>query len=121
MVRLAAPNTAQSLDCHPPHHHWGAESATGNGVVQIPLDDVAKVDLVSGASFIYREQQERYIPIKFSVRGRDLGGAVLEAQRRSPSQVQLPGGYRLEWVGRIRQSAGGHRAPGAWSYRCRSR
>ena len=43
---------------------------------------MATVQLVSGASFIYRESQERYIPIKFSVRGRDLGGAVLEAQRK---------------------------------------
>ena len=65
----------------------------------IPLTDVADVQLVSGASFIYRENQERYIPIKFSVRGRDLGSAVLEAQQKIAQQVQLPGGYRLEWVG----------------------
>ena len=61
--------------------------------------DVAKVSLVSGPSFIYRENQERYIPIKFSVRGRDLGGAVLEAQRKVAEQVPLPAGSRLEWVG----------------------
>jgi cobalt-zinc-cadmium resistance protein CzcA len=66
---------------------------------QIPLEDVADVSLVSGAAFIYREQQQRYVPIKFSVRGRDLGSAVLEAQRGVESSVQLPGGYRLEWVG----------------------
>ena len=42
---------------------------------------------------------ERYIPIKFSVRGRDLGGAVIEAQKAVAEQVVLPGGYRLEWVG----------------------
>ena len=55
---------------------------------------------MSGPSFIYREQQQRYVPIKFSVRGRDLGSAVLEAQARGrPRQVTLPGGYRLEWVG----------------------
>jgi cobalt-zinc-cadmium resistance protein CzcA len=57
------------------------------------------VQLVSGASFIYREGQERYIPIKFSVRGRDLGTAVLEAQQKVASQVLLPGGYHVEWVG----------------------
>jgi Cu/Ag efflux pump CusA len=57
------------------------------------------VRLVSGAAFIYREQQERYIPIKFSVRGRDLGSAVLEAQQKIAEQVPLPGGYHLEWVG----------------------
>jgi cobalt-zinc-cadmium resistance protein CzcA len=79
----------------------GAPSPTGSGVVQIPLTDVADVRLVSGASFIYREQQSRYIPIKFSVRGRDLGGAVLEAQDKVAREVALPGGYRLEWVGEL--------------------
>ncbi len=70
-----------------------------NGVTQIPLSEVSGVNMVSGPSFIYRENQERYIPIKFSVRGRDLGGAVNDAQKRIMEQVQLPGGYRLEWVG----------------------
>jgi len=70
-----------------------------NDLFQIPLAEIAKINLVSGASFIYREQQERYIPIKFSVRGRDLGGAVIEAQQKLAQQVQLPAGYRLEWVG----------------------
>jgi heavy metal efflux system protein len=60
---------------------------------------VAQVHLVSGAAFIYREQQQRYVPIKFSVRGRDLGGAVLEAQHAVDAAVLLPGGYHLEWVG----------------------
>jgi cobalt-zinc-cadmium resistance protein CzcA len=77
----------------------GAMNPATNMVTQIPLKEVAKVSLVSGASFIYREQQQRYLPIKFSVRGRDLGGAVLEAQRRISEQVKLPSGYRLEWVG----------------------
>src|SRR5215472_13806687 len=77
----------------------GAPNPGGSGVVPIPLTDVATVKLVSGAAFIYRENQERYIPIKFSVRGRDLGGAVLEAQQKIAGQVQLPSGYRLEWVG----------------------
>ena len=70
-------------------------------MVPIPLTDVATVRLVSGASFICRENQERYIPIKFSVRGRDLGGGVLEAQQKITQQVQLPAGYRLEWVGQF--------------------
>jgi cobalt-zinc-cadmium resistance protein CzcA len=71
----------------------------GSGVVQVPLGDVATVSLVSGASFIYREHQERYVPIKFSVRGRDLGSAVLEARGKVQREVRLPGGYYLEWVG----------------------
>jgi cobalt-zinc-cadmium resistance protein CzcA len=73
-------------------------NSTG-GVAQVPLSTVADVNLVSGYSFIYRENQSRYIPIKFSVRGRDLGGAVLEAQQKIDRQVSLPPGSRLEWVG----------------------
>ena len=79
----------------------GAQGPGGNGVVQIPLSDVADVRLVSGAAFIYRENQERYIPIKFSVRGRDLGGAVLDAQRRVARAAPLASGYRMEWVGEL--------------------
>jgi cobalt-zinc-cadmium resistance protein CzcA len=79
----------------------GAPSPSGNGVTPIPLRDVADVKFVNGASFIYREGQERYIPLKFSVRGRDLGGAVLEAQQKIARQVKIPDGYRLEWVGEL--------------------
>jgi cobalt-zinc-cadmium resistance protein CzcA len=74
-------------------------ASRADGVTLVPLSEIAKVSLVSGASFIYREQQERYIPIKFSVRNRDLGSAVLEAQQKVAENVKLPGGYRLEWVG----------------------
>jgi cobalt-zinc-cadmium resistance protein CzcA len=78
----------------------GAPDPTGGAAdVQIPLADVASVQLVSGPSFIYREQQERYVPIKFSVRGRDLGSAVLDAQARVARAITIPGGYHLEWVG----------------------
>jgi cobalt-zinc-cadmium resistance protein CzcA len=70
-----------------------------NGVTQIPLSEVASIKLVSGAAYIYREQQERYLPIKFSVRERDLGSAIQEAQQKIAEQVQLPPGSRLEWVG----------------------
>jgi cobalt-zinc-cadmium resistance protein CzcA len=66
---------------------------------QIPLSEVADIKLVSGAAYIYREGQERYLPIKFSVRDRDLGSAIQEAQRKIAQQVQLPAGSRLEWVG----------------------
>ncbi|MBV9373671.1 MAG: efflux RND transporter permease subunit, partial [Alphaproteobacteria bacterium] len=97
IVRLA-PNYRQSLGAIR-RITIGAPNPSGSGIVPIPLTDVATVQLVSGASFIYRENQERYIPIKFSVRGRDLGGAVLEAQQKIAQKVQLPAGYRLEWVG----------------------
>lgn len=63
------------------------------------LNDVAKIEMSSGASYIYRENAHRYIPIKFSVRERDLGGAVSEAQDRVQKKVKLPSGYRLEWSG----------------------
>jgi cobalt-zinc-cadmium resistance protein CzcA len=97
VVRLA-PKYRQSLDAIR-RISIGAQNPSGNGVVPIPLSDVASVKLVSGASFIYREGQQRYIPIKFSVRGRDLGGAVLDAQQKIAKEVALPSGYRLEWVG----------------------
>ena len=69
------------------------------GLTQIPLTDVADVNLLSGASYIYREQQRRYLPIKFSVRGRDLGSAIQEAQSKVAAEVPLQPGLRLEWVG----------------------
>jgi len=97
MVRLSTPyrNNLEAIRRIP----IPAPASSGNGLIQVPLEDVADVRLVSGAAFIYREQQQRYVPIKFSVRGRDLGSAVLEAQHEVDSQVTLPGGYRLEWVG----------------------
>ena len=97
VVRLA-PEYRNSLDSIR-HIVIGAPNPSGTGTVPVPLENVANVHLVSGASFIYRENQERYIPIKFSVRGRDLGSAVLEAQQRIQKDVRIPGGYRLEWVG----------------------
>ncbi len=97
VVRLSAPYR-QSLDAIR-HITIGAPNPGGGGVIPIALADVASVDLVSGYSFIYRENQERYIPIEFSVRGRDLGSAVSEAQSKIAAQVHLPPGTRLEWVG----------------------
>jgi heavy metal efflux system protein len=70
-----------------------------NGITQVPLSEVASVKVVSGAAYIYREQQERYLPIKFSVRERDLGSAIQEAQQKVAANVQLPAGSHLEWVG----------------------
>ena len=97
MVRLAHPYR-QSVDAIE-RLTIGAVNPATNAVSQIPLREVASIKLVSGASFIYREQQQRYLPIKFSVRGRDLGSTVLEAQRKVAEEVKLPPGYRLEWVG----------------------
>jgi cobalt-zinc-cadmium resistance protein CzcA len=65
----------------------------------IPLRELATITLDSGASFIYHEATQRYVPIKFSVRGRDLGSTVAEAQARIAKNVPLPTGYRIVWAG----------------------
>ncbi len=66
------------------------------------LGDVADIRLISGVSYIYREDASRYVPIRFSVRGRDPASTVAEAQRVVNANVQLPPGYRLDWVGEFR-------------------
>ena len=65
----------------------------------IPLSDLASITLDTGATYIYRESNERYIPLKFSARGRDLGGTVSEVQRRIGEEVHLPQGYRIVYAG----------------------
>jgi heavy metal efflux system protein len=72
--------------------------ATPNGQ-QIPLKEVADVREVKGASFIYRENNSRYIGVQYSVEGRDLAGAVEDAQRQVDAAVKLPAGYRMVWGG----------------------
>ena len=72
---------------------------TTAGIAYVPLSELADITLDTGASYIYHERNQRYIPIKFSVRGRDLGGAVEEAQSRIAQNVKLPSGYRIEWAG----------------------
>lgn len=65
----------------------------------IALGDVAEVTIDSGAAYIYRENNRRFIPVKYSVRDRDLGSTVAEAQARIAANVSLPPGYSLEWTG----------------------
>ena len=66
---------------------------------QIPLKEFADISVQNGASFIYREDNSRYIGVQFSVEGRDLAGAVDDARRQVQTQVSLPEGYRLDWGG----------------------
>jgi cobalt-zinc-cadmium resistance protein CzcA len=73
--------------------------ASNGTTAYVPLRDLATISLDSGASYIYHETTQRYIPIKFSVRGRDLGGTVAEAQARIARNVRLPTGYRILWAG----------------------
>ena len=75
----------------------GVQTASGNAY--IPLSELASITLDTGASYIFRERNQRFVPIKFSVRGRDLAGAVAEAQERIGRHVKLPTGYRIEWAG----------------------
>jgi len=70
---------------------------------RIPLKQLATISTQTGAFIIYRENNERYIPIKFSVRGRDLESTVREVQARLATQVQLPERYRMEWHGEFDQ------------------
>jgi cobalt-zinc-cadmium resistance protein CzcA len=72
---------------------------TPNGNAYIPLSELAAISLDTGASYIFRERNQRFVPIKFSVRGRDLAGAVEEAQQRVANNVKLPPGYRIDWAG----------------------
>jgi heavy metal efflux system protein len=73
---------------------------TSNGAnAYIPLSELATITLDTGAAWIYHEGMQRFIPVKFSVRGRDLGSTVTEAQQRIAKNVQLPPGYRLIWAG----------------------
>jgi cobalt-zinc-cadmium resistance protein CzcA len=65
----------------------------------IPLRELADVNLSTGGSWIYHETMSRFIPVKFSVRDRDLAGAVSEAQARIKKNVRLPSGYRMVWAG----------------------
>ncbi len=65
----------------------------------IPMRELATISLDTGAAWIYHESTERFIPIKFSVRGRDLGSTVAEAQARLRKNVKLPNGYRMVWAG----------------------
>jgi len=65
----------------------------------IPLGELATITLDTGAAWIYHETVQRFIPIKFSVYGRDLGSAVAEAQARIARNVKLPSGYRMVWAG----------------------
>jgi cobalt-zinc-cadmium resistance protein CzcA len=75
----------------------GVQTPSGNAF--IPLSELASISLDTGASYIFRERNQRFVPIKFSVRGRDLAGAVEEAQQRIAANVKLPPGYRIEWSG----------------------
>jgi len=76
--------------------------ATPDGT-QIPLAQLAMISEENGPSVIYREDARRYSPVKFSVRGRDLGGVIEEASREIDAKVKIPYDTHLEWAGEINE------------------
>jgi cobalt-zinc-cadmium resistance protein CzcA len=70
---------------------------------EIPLKELANIQDANGASFIYREDNSRYIGVQFSVAGRDLAGAVDDAIHQVAKQVSLPRGYRMDWGGEYKE------------------
>ncbi|MGA3090407.1 MAG: CusA/CzcA family heavy metal efflux RND transporter [Terriglobales bacterium] len=66
---------------------------------RVSLAQLAKIGVSDGASEVYREGNRRYVAIKYSVRGRDLGSTVEEAIKKVNEQVKLPSGYSLDWEG----------------------
>jgi cobalt-zinc-cadmium resistance protein CzcA len=70
---------------------------------QIPISQLADVQQGNGASFIYRENNSRYIGVQYSIEGRDLQRAVEDGQQAVRKNVTIPGGYRVEWGGEYDQ------------------
>jgi len=77
-------------------------STPGGANAYISLRELASITLDTGASY-YHESNERYIPVKFSVRGRDLGSTVADAEARIRGNVKLPQGYRIKWAGEFEE------------------
>jgi cobalt-zinc-cadmium resistance protein CzcA len=77
----------------------GAILVATPGGQQIPLKEFADIGVTSGAAFIYRENNSRYIGVQFSVEGRSLAAAVEDAMHQVDRKVALPRGYRADWGG----------------------
>jgi cobalt-zinc-cadmium resistance protein CzcA len=66
---------------------------------KIPIKEIATIRTLTGPAFVYRDNNSRYIPVKFSIRGRDLGSTIAEAQKKVNAVVKLPEGYSMTWNG----------------------
>lgn len=66
---------------------------------KIPLKEIATIKKITGPAFIYRDNTKRFIGVKFSVRDRDLGSTIAEAQKNVESKIELPQGYSIGWTG----------------------
>ncbi len=69
------------------------------GGQQVPLKELAKIEVANGASYVYREDNSRYIGVQYSIVGRDLASAVQDAQKQVAAKVSIPPGYRAVWGG----------------------
>jgi cobalt-zinc-cadmium resistance protein CzcA len=67
--------------------------------VKIPLKEISTISTATGPAFIYRDNTKRFIGVKFSVRDRDLGSTIADAQRKVESNISLPTGYKIGWTG----------------------
>lgn len=67
--------------------------------VKIPLKEISTIHKVTGPAFIYRDNTKRFIGVKFSVRDRDLGSTISEAQKNVSKNIKLPTGYKIGWTG----------------------
>lgn len=66
---------------------------------KIPLKEIASIRQITGPAFIYRDNTKRFIGVKFSVRERDLGSTIAEAQKNVDANIHLPEGYKIGWTG----------------------
>jgi cobalt-zinc-cadmium resistance protein CzcA len=73
------------------------------GGQHVPLKELAAIQVANGASFIYRQDNSRFIGVQYSVEGGDLAGTVQAAQRRVGAQVSVPAGYRVVWGGEYQE------------------
>ena len=88
-----------------PEDFRGDERAIGKLMIpsisggKIPLGEISRITKITGPSMIYRDKHQRYGAIKFSIRGRDMGSVIDEAQAKVKEQITLPQSYTLEWAG----------------------
>jgi cobalt-zinc-cadmium resistance protein CzcA len=88
-----------------PEPYRNSEEAIGNLRVptmhgsKIPLKEIAEIKTITGPAFIYRDKNTRFIAIKFTIRDRDMGSTIAEAQEKVDNQIKLGKGYSLEWAG----------------------
>jgi Cu/Ag efflux pump CusA len=96
ILTAAASLPAQQPGASPPQ-----EILTVDKAVQEAPPQLAKIQVIDGASIIARRENRRQVTVRTNIRGRDQGGFVAEAQRRVAREIQLPAGYRTEWGGQF--------------------